>query len=74
MPTAVDSEASTNVKIYATSNIVIVENPKNEIFVYNAMGRLVGRDVARNVCTIRINNSGVYIVKTGGAVKRVMVN
>jgi Flp pilus assembly protein protease CpaA len=75
MPTAVDSEASTNVKIYATSNIVIVENPKNEIFVYNAMGRLVGRDVACRVrAAITVKGAGVYIVKTGGVVKRVMVN
>ena len=44
------------------------------IRVYNAMGALVGRDVARNVCTITVNGTGVYVVKVGSVAKRVMVN
>ena len=51
----------------------MVENATDDILVYDAMGRIVGRDVARNVFTISINNSGVYIVKTGKVVKRVAV-
>ena len=70
-----DGEMAVNeVNIYAHHNTIVVENATDEILVYNAMGRIVGRDVARNVCTIKINNSGVYIVKTGNVVKRVMVN
>ena len=38
------------------------------------MGRIVGRDVARNVSTINVDKSGVYIVKIGGRVKRVVVD
>ena len=72
--TAVAESAANAVNIYATGNTIIVENATDEIRVYGAMGRIVGRDVARNVCTIKINNSGVYIVKTGNVVKRVMVN
>ncbi|MBO7594154.1 MAG: leucine-rich repeat domain-containing protein [Salinivirgaceae bacterium] len=72
--TAVAESAANAVNIYVTGNTIVVENAIDEIRVYNAMGKLVGRDVARNVCTIRINNSGLYIVKTGNTVKRVMVN
>ena len=71
--TAIDDEAAGAV-IYAQGRTIVVENATNEILIYNAMGTLVGRDVARNVSTIKINNSGVYIVKTGNVVKRVMVN
>ena len=38
------------------------------------MGKLVCRDVARNVCTITVNDTGVYVVKVGSVAKRVMVN
>ena len=69
-----DEMAVNEVNIYAHHNTIVVENATDEIRVYDAMGRIVGRDVARNVCTIKINNSGVYIVKTGNTVKRVMVN
>ena len=72
--TAVSESAANAVNIYAYGNTIVVENATDEIRVYDAMGTLVGRDVARNVCTIKINNSGVYIVKTGNAVKRVVVN
>ena len=72
--TAVAESAANAVNIYAHGNTIVVENATEEIRVYDAMGRIVGRDVARNVCTIKINNSGVYIVKTGNVVKRVMVN
>ncbi|MBR5957363.1 MAG: leucine-rich repeat protein [Salinivirgaceae bacterium] len=71
--TAVSESAANAVNIFAYGNTIVVENATDEIRVYDAMGTLVGRDVARNVCTIKINNSGVYIVKTGGVVKRVMV-
>ena len=72
--TAVAESAANAVNIYVHGRTIVVENATEEIRVYNAMGALVGRDVARNVCTIKINNSGVYIVKTGNVVKRVMVN
>ena len=79
--TAVTESAANTVNIYALGNTIIVENATEEIRVYNAMGALVGcvgRDVPWRVSTgtttITINTSGVYIVKTGGVVKRVMVN
>ena len=43
--------------------------------VYDAMGRLVGRDAINRVRTeIRVKVAGIYIVKVGNVVKRVMVN
>ena len=74
LATTVSKSTANAVNIYAHGHTIIIENATDEILVYDAMGRIVGRDVARNVCTIKINNSGVYIVKTGGMVKRVMVN
>jgi hypothetical protein len=53
----------------------VVENATDEIRVFNAMGALVCRDVASRVrAEININGTGIYIVKTGNTVKRVMVN
>ena len=71
---AVAESAANAINIYAHGRTIVVENATDEIRVYNTMGALVGRDVARNVCTITVNGAGVYIVKTGNVVKRVMVN
>ncbi len=81
--TAVPESAATAVNIYAYGNTIVVENATGEISVYDAMGRLVCRDVARNVSTFaesgirvefRVKGTGVYIVKVGNESKRVMVN
>lgn len=72
--TAVAETEASAVKIYASGNTIVVENAREEIIVYDAMGRLAGRDVAHNVSTINVDKSGIYIVKTGGTVKRVMIN
>ena len=73
-PVAINDEQATGVVIYAEGRTIVVENATDEISVYDAMGRIVGRDVARNVCTIAINKPGVYIVKTGATAQRVIVN
>ena len=73
--TAVAESAANAVTIYAHHNIIVVENATDEINVYDAMGKLICRDVACRVRTeITINGTGVYIVKTGATVKRVVVN
>ena len=73
--TVVAESAANAVTIYAHHNIIVVENATDEISVYNAMGALVCRDATPCVRTeINVNAPGVYIVKTGGVVKRVMVN
>ena len=73
--TAITESAANAVNIYAHHNTIVVENATDEIRVYNAMGALVGRDVACRVrAEIRINSTGVYIVKVGNVAKRVMIN
>ena len=73
--TAITESAASKVNIYAHHNTIVVENATDEIRVYDAMGKLICRDVACRVRTeITINGTGVYIVKTGNVVKRVMVN
>ena len=71
--TAINKSAANAVNIYAFGKTIVVENATNGIQVYDAMGRLVSKDVARNICTISINGTGVYLVKTGNEVKRVMI-
>ena len=71
MGSAVDESAATTVNIYAYGNTIVVENATEDVYVYNAMGGLVTRTTS---ATITINGTGVYIVKTGNMVKRVMIN
>ncbi|MBR5168435.1 MAG: leucine-rich repeat protein, partial [Salinivirgaceae bacterium] len=71
MGSAVDESAATAVNIYAYGNTIVVENATEDVYVYNAMGGLVTRTTS---ATITINGTGVYIVKTGNVVKRVMIN
>ncbi len=73
--TAISESAITNLQVYAHGNTIIVENATDEIRVYNAMGALVGRDVACRVrAELQVNGAGVYIVKVGTVAKRVMIN
>lgn len=80
---AVAESAADKLQVYAHGNTIVVENATDEISVYDAMGRLVCRDVARHVSTVaesgiraelQVNGAGVYIVKVGNVAKRVMVN
>ena len=73
--TAVGESAANEVNIYAHGNILVIENATEEICVYNAMGTLVCMDAMPCVrAEVNIPTPGVYIVKTGGVVKRVMIN
>ena len=67
-------ESDAQVNIYVAGNTIVVENASNEIFVYNAMGALVGRDMIHRVrAEIIVNNPGVYIVKTGNKTQKVVL-
>ena len=73
--TAVAENATNALNIHTHGRTIVVENATDEIRVYNAMGALICRNVACRVRTeINVNGTGIYIVKTGGTVKRVMVN
>ncbi len=72
--TAIGNESATQPTIYAVGNTIVVENATDEIRVYDAMGKLICRDVACRVrAELRVNAAGVYIVKTGNVVMRVVV-
>ena len=75
-----DDEAGTPI-IYAVGKNIVVMNATDDICIYDAMGRLVyheGRDApwlnSPVTAQITINNTGIYIIKTGDIVKRVVVN
>ena len=71
--TAVEESAALAINIYAYGRTIVVENATDEIRVYNAMGGLVVTSNEINA-KIGVSGSGVYIVKVGSAVKRVVVN
>ena len=72
--TVISESAANAVNIYAHDNKIVVENATDEIRIYDAMGQLVCRDVTHRVRTeITISTTGVYIVKTGATVKRVII-
>ena len=73
--TAVSESAADKLLVYTHGRTIIIENATDEIRVYDAMGKLVCRDATNRVrAAITVNTTGVYIVKTGNVVKRVMVN
>lgn len=72
--TIVAESAAHTIHIYSYDNKIVVENATDEIRIYDAMGRIVSRDVASNVSTITVNTPGIYIVRIGNNAKRVFVN
>ena len=71
--TAVADDAASAVNIFAHHNIIVVENANAEIRVYNIMGGLVATANETNA-EIRINITGVYVVRVGNTTKRVMIS
>ena len=71
--TAVELYEAESVRVWASGRAIVVENANDEVFVYDAMGRLVGRDVRCRHCAITVSHSGVYVIKIGGAAQRVFV-
>ena len=72
--TAIGNESATQPTIYAIGKTIVVENATDEICVYDAMGKLICRDAIHRVrAELRVNAAGVYIVKTGNVVMRVVV-
>ncbi len=71
---AVNETAVDQLLIYAHHKTIVVENATDEIRVYDAMGRMIGRDAINRVrAEIHVNTSGLYIVKVGNVAKRVMI-
>ena len=71
---AIDETEAEEVVIYAYGNTVVVENATADIYLFDAMGRLVDHVAANADRTeILVNGQGIYVVKTGNAVQRVMI-
>lgn len=69
---AVNENEVSALNIFAYGNTIVIENADAEIRVYDVMGHLVTISNDENA-EIRINDTGVYIVKVGNIVKRVMI-
>ena len=75
LATAISESVAGNLMVHAHGKSIIVENAEDEIRVYDAMGRLIGRDAINRVrAEIVVNTPGVYLVKVGNVAKRVMVS
>ena len=73
--TAISDDEAAAVNIYAYGNTIVVENAEDDIYVYDAMGKLIDHVAANADRTeIQIDMTGVYVVKTGNSAKRVMIN
>ena len=73
--TAINDDEAAAANIYACGNTIVVENATADIFVFDALGRLISRVAANADRTeIQIDMTGVYVVKTAKTTKRVMIN
>ncbi|MBR5166721.1 MAG: leucine-rich repeat protein [Salinivirgaceae bacterium] len=74
VPVGINNVEASGPIIYTIGNTIVVENADAEISIYNAMGTLICRDAIHRVrLEIPVTAPGIYIVKVGGTVKRVMV-
>jgi len=72
--TALPSNISSTIDIYVQDKTIIVENAEDEIFVYDAIGRLVCRDATPCVrAELHVDGAGVYVVKVGSLAKKVII-
>ncbi len=75
--TAVDDEAVAEVSIYAINRTIVVETAEpaaGYIFVFDANGRLVAKELATsNRTEIVMTRQGLYIVRIGDKAERVVV-
>ena len=75
-PTSIDEICTSVAKIYAYGNTIVVENADAEIHIYDSMGKLV--KICGNIGNgtrneLQINRKGVYIVRVGKQVQKVIV-
>jgi uncharacterized protein (TIGR02145 family) len=63
------------IKIYTRPNTIIVENASGEVCIYNSTGLLIaGRAAARHgSTTIPVPTAGIYIVRVGNYIQKVIV-
>ena len=72
--TAIGDDAAAEPIIYAVGRTIVVENSTSQITIYDSMGILIVSDVANGERTeLNVDVAGVYIVKVGNTVKKMMV-
>ena len=72
---AIDEDLAEEVAIYAYNNTIVVENAEEDIFIYNAEGRMIAREtVTSNRMEMQMTEQGIYIVRTGDKTQRVFVS
>ena len=72
-PTSVKYDEQSQINIFAVGKNIIVENADSEIFVTDMAGREVAREMPARRNVISVAASGIYVVKVGKTVKRVLV-
>ena len=73
-PTAVTSTDRNALSISVVRGAIVVNNAASDIVVYDTAGRIVARQKPQQQNVIAVANRGLYIVKSGNAVERVIVN
>ena len=72
-PTSVKYDEQSQINIFAVGKNIIVKNADSEIFVTDMSGREVAREMPARRNVISVAASGIYVVKVGNTVKRVLV-
>ena len=68
-----DTQQTPNIKIYAFDRTIFVENAQGaSIFVYDIFGKLLASS-KNDVCKVSVPQAGVYIVRAGSEVRKVVV-
>ncbi|MBQ5540678.1 MAG: hypothetical protein IIU03_10635, partial [Bacteroidales bacterium] len=69
-----DISVNSNVKIWSNEKTVFVENAVTSIYVVDLLGHIIKNIQPQNTRTeIRINQTGIYIIKTGLNTKKVVI-
>ncbi len=74
--TSVEDEAVAAVNIFAYGNTIVVEADEaltDNIFVFDAMGRMVAKELATSTRTELTMQQGIYIVRIGNKTQRVVL-
>jgi len=69
-PTNINQIIFSDVKIYAQNRTITVENATEPVFIYNILG---SRIVTGGNGKFKMPNIGIYVVKTGKTVKKIIV-
>ncbi|MBP5366574.1 MAG: leucine-rich repeat domain-containing protein [Bacteroidales bacterium] len=72
-PTAISTTEQNSLAVSAYGRNILVKNATGEVLVYDTTGRLIAREMPARRNVISVAASGIYVVKVGSTVKRVLV-